>query len=307
MANSPTLQSGLTGYVDQQRLPLIAAAVLGGKTSKLFNLQTGIKSQAAINLVNANIVFGNGKLCGWNEAGTTGLSQRVIKVGNYKVNMAICDKTLLDTWAGYQVQVAAGTKTLPFEEYFMNAIIGKVQEELDKALWQGDTTGSGNTSFADGIVKILTADASSSNKITITAGSSYLKAVETVLKAIPDAVIGKNDVCIFADPAFVRNYKLELIGENLYHYDATADAEDIVIPGSNVKLVAVGGLTGSKKLVAGSLSNMFYGTDMQGDEEKVDLWYSQDNREFRLAIEFNAGVQVAYPDECIIGTYTTLS
>ena len=40
---------------------------------------------------------------------------------------------------------------------------------------------------------------------------------------------------------------------------------------------------------------------MMNDEEKFELWYSQDFREFRLAIEFNAGVQVAFPDEVVLG------
>ena len=39
---------------------------------------------------------------------------------------------------------------------------------------------------------------------------------------------------------------------------------------------------------------------MEGDDEKFDLWYSKDNQEFRLAINFNAGVQVAFPDEIVL-------
>jgi len=39
---------------------------------------------------------------------------------------------------------------------------------------------------------------------------------------------------------------------------------------------------------------------MRGDEEMFDLWYSQDNREFRLAIEFTAGTQIAFPKEVAV-------
>ena len=35
--------------------------------------------------------------------------------------------------------------------------------------------------------------------------------------------------------------------------------------------------------------------------ETFDLWYSKDNQEFRLAVKFNAGVQVAFPDEVVLG------
>ena len=72
----------------------------------------------------------------------------------------------------------------------------------------------------------------------------------------------------------------------------------------NVKIVAVNGLNdtvGADYIVAGSLSNMFYGCDLSDDQEKWDMWYSQDNRTFRLAIEFMAGVQVAFPDMIVLG------
>jgi hypothetical protein len=78
-----------------------------------------------------------------------------------------------------------------------------------------------------------------------------------------------------------------------------------MLPGTNTKVVAVDGLidadANNEIIFAGRLSNMFYGTDMQGDEEQFDMWYSKDNQEERLAIQFIAGVQVAWPDEIVIG------
>ena len=43
---------------------------------------------------------------------------------------------------------------------------------------------------------------------------------------------------------------------------------------------------------------------MQNDNETFDFWYSKDNQEFRLAINFVEGVQVAFPDE---NSYVTLT
>ena len=68
MANSPIVTS-LPTYVDQNRLPLIAKAVLGAKTASLFTLQSGVKSPTALNLISTDVVFGDGSTCGWNEAG----------------------------------------------------------------------------------------------------------------------------------------------------------------------------------------------------------------------------------------------
>jgi hypothetical protein len=94
MANSPIMTS-LPEYVEQRRLPLIAAAVLGGDTAKLFNLQTDVKTSAALNLLSTDVEFGDGSTCGWDEAGTQTLSQRILETGLIKVNMAYCDKVML--------------------------------------------------------------------------------------------------------------------------------------------------------------------------------------------------------------------
>lgn len=94
MANSPIMTS-LPEYVEQRRLPLIAAAVLGGDTASLFNLQTDVKTSAALNLLTTNVEFGDGSTCGWDEAGTQTLSQRILETGLIKINMAYCDKVML--------------------------------------------------------------------------------------------------------------------------------------------------------------------------------------------------------------------
>ena len=40
---------------------------------------------------------------------------------------------------------------------------------------------------------------------------------------------------------------------------------------------------------------------MMDDAERFELWYSKDFNEYRLAIQFNLGLQVAFPDEIVIG------
>ena len=94
MANSPIVSS-LPSYVEERRLPLIAAAVLKADSAKLFNLQTGVKTSAALNLLDTAVAFGDGSDCGWNEAGTSTLSQRILETGQVKINMAYCDKKML--------------------------------------------------------------------------------------------------------------------------------------------------------------------------------------------------------------------
>lgn len=94
MATNPVMTS-LTAYIQEQRLPLIKNAVLKAKSASLFNLQTDIKTSAALNLLSTDVKFGDGLACGWDEAGASTLSQRILETGNVKVNMAFCDKEML--------------------------------------------------------------------------------------------------------------------------------------------------------------------------------------------------------------------
>ena len=71
----------------------------------------------------------------------------------------------------------------------------------------------------------------------------------------------------------------------------------MILPGTNTKVVGVAGLDDIGQGVALNVKHAFYGTDMEGDEEVFDLWYSKDNQEWRAAINFVFGVQVAFPNE----------
>lgn len=293
--------NSLNTYVDEQRLPLIRKAVLAPKSAELFNLQTGVKSKAALNILTTSVVFGDGASCGWNPAGANTLSQREIEVGKVKVNMNFCDRTLLDYWAGYEVKVAAGKETLPFEEAFIADILAQVDAEVEKAIWQGDTAGSGNLNIFDGLLKILAAE-SAVIALPATSGANVAQEVYDAYSNIPMEVLHTASVVCGEDT--FRAYIGELNSANLYHYDPKVDeGMSIVIPGTSTRIYGVPGLNGTKKIVAGDLKgNFFYGTDLEGDQEVFDFWYSKDNQEFRLAIKFNAGVQVAFPDQIVVKT-----
>ena len=294
----------LTAYVEEHKLPLLRNAVIGGKSTKLFNLMTGVKGSTALNLLNTDVTFGDGSVCGWNEAGTSTLSQRVITPGAVKVNMSFCDKQLLKYWTNYEVRVSAGQKSLPFEEDFIQGVVEGVAAKLEKAIWQGDKSGiDANLNKFDGMIKIVEAASIAATK-TYSTGASVVSIVNDVYNAIPSAAYSKGEVVMYMGSDMYRKYIQELVanGNIILKSDTSASLgnlampESILVPGTNVTVYGIPGLDGTGKVFASFKDNFCFGTDMTGDEEKFELWYSQDNREFRCAIEFIAGVQVAFPD-----------
>ena len=293
--NNPNVDA-IVGYVEQQRVPLIGKSVLGAKAPQYFNLMTGVKGTTALNIINADPALQCGNACGFTSENDTTFSQREIEPIPFKVNMTFCDKNLLDTWANYEVKVAAGIKSLPFEEAWTDQIVARVQDKLEKFIWAG---GQYCEKTVKGIEGILNTE--NGIKVTATSGDSiYTKLVELFL-ALPDTVQAADDVVAFVNYKSYNKLVQEILSASHYHLDVTNLEDGIVLPGTRVKVIpsqGIGSGTADKTLaVIGRASNFYFGTDMRGDSEVFDLWYSQDNREFRLAIEFVAGAQVAFPDE----------
>lgn len=294
MANSPVISS-LPAYVEQNRLPLIAKAVLSAKSASLFTLQTGVKGPTAINLISTDVQFGDGTACGWDEKGTSTLSQRTIDPLIAKVNVAFCDKKLIGKWAQSQVRIAAGQEVLPFEEEFCNGIVDGIKAKIEKLIWQGD---SDNDAEFDGILKIAKADASVID-VEYQANDIAYNKVKAVHAAIPSEVYDKASIFVGTD--LFRQLTQELVEANLYHYNFNDASYEMMLPGTTIIVYGVHGLDGTDNIVAAPRDEVFYGTDLEGDEEVFELFYSKDNREFRFAAEFATGVQYAFGDHVVLG------
>lgn len=285
----------LPAYVEQNKLPLIAEAVLKGKSVNLFNLQTGIKTKATINIINTDPTLQAGG-CGWNAEGDVVFSQREIETGLVKVNMSFCNKNLLAAYTQYAVKAGLESDAVAFEEYFTAQIVEKVKAAIEKSVWQGDKASDDeNLNKIDGLIKILGA-AEGVVKPSVAEGATAFEKVKAAYMAIPEQILDKAVVMVGAD--LFREYTQELMEKNLYHYPANGVSE-IMIAGTNTKLIALNGLNGTGAVVAGALDNFYFGCDMVADSEEFDVWYSKDNQEHRLAMSFNYGVQVAFPNEVV--------
>lgn len=295
MANSP-IMNVLKPYVDEQlnREKLIAETVLEPKSAGYMTLQVGVKGETAINILNTDVTFGDGSSCGFEQNSTATISQRTIKPATMKVNLPICERNLLGTYAQYQTKLKAGLETMPFEEYILKAVADKAKAKLEKFIWQGDSSQS-ETQF-DGLVKILSD--SGSGAVQVSAGSTEMETVLAVYNAVPNEA-HKEDLVVFAAPSKFRAWIQELVAANMYHWNANDKDGEYTIPGTSVKVVAVEGLEGATghEYVAGRISNLFYGVDIEDAADTVKVVYDEKDELFLVKMLFNAGVQVAFPNE----------
>jgi hypothetical protein len=296
----------LSAYTDQQRLPLITKAVFAARSAALFTKQVGIKSAAALNLMDTDANIGSGTVCGWSATGNTTFSQRNITVGVMKIQEALCPRSLEQYWMQSQLTAGSQYDGVPFEQAFSEQKALRIAEALETAIWQGNSYFSGVNQLlnaASGSTVLANASSTTWNPVSASVGittSNVITIFDKVYNDIPQAILTKTDLVIFCG---WNNFRT-LIGAlksqtgvmyNQVDLQGLADG-DIIYPGTNVRIVAVPGLTSTNRIVATYLGNLFYGTDLLSDEENFELWYSKDNDEVRFQAAFKAGVQFAYPD-----------
>ena len=282
----------LPAYVEQHRSELIGQTVLGPDVTKYFDLWTGIKGDTTINVIEAtDDMLQCGAACGWSSDGEVSLSQRTIKPGIFKVNLSICDKNLLNKYAGYLVRVEAGKtdRDLPFEQELVDEVIKNVKNSLTSKIFNGNATAPADC----GMQGLMNIQDITSIDITGTSGSK--EAIEKIVAAMACANIKSGE--IFLSCSDFTTYVTDLVNANLYHFNpgqAVSDQE-VFVPGTNYRLVVTDALAAGEFFASAS-NNIVLGVNMENGEEQFDIWYSKDNREFRLAIEFVEGVQVKNPD-----------
>lgn len=298
------ITNSLPQYTLENRDMLIRKSILGAVSAKRFSLQTGVKTKAQINLLATDVTMQDGAACGWNAAGTSTITKRDIVAPVIKVNMSFCDKTLLNSALQHEVRIAAGQKTLPFEQTFVEDVLADIASKHEKLIWQGDTALNDGSylDLADGLIKIGLADVTNVVGTTVALTSANIKAqVDAVFAGIDAAILDKAEIYLGVDA--YRLYVMALQALNLYMGSPAVDGMETFYPGSNVKVIAVPGLTGTNFIFGFDPQNAFYGTDLSGDDEKFDIWYSKDNQEFRLVVQFTSGVNWAIPAQVTMRKY----
>jgi hypothetical protein len=305
--------SGLTNYVKENELQLTSAAIFSAKTASLIeaqgNVQVGIKSAETINVMTTDAVFQAGGTCGFSSSGTTTITQRTITVGKIKVQESICPKTFEAKYTQKALREGSSYDYMAYAEEYSAQKVERIGAALETAIWQGDTaSGTANLARFDGLIKIIDdlgfggagdpIDGNAADLTTLTS-DNVIAAVDSIFVALPAALLDKTDVVIFAGNDTFREYVLALRAANLFHYPVDAANMELVIPGTNVKLIGVNGLNGTDKMFGLSMANLYLGTDLLNEQDRFELFYAKEADEMRFVVEFKMGVQVAFPDEVV--------
>lgn len=314
--------SALTNYTIENENLLVMKSLFGSKTKQLLqaegNIMTGVKSSEKINIMDTDAIFQNGGTCGFNSSGNTTFTQRTVTVGKIKVNESLCPKTLESKYTQKALQIGSRYESIPFEEQYTEQKAGTIAEQLETALWQGDTDSVDvNLNKFDGYIKLIDAAAvaiAANSATYITAGAiaagtgitvgNVKSIVAAMWLAMPARIQGKSDVRVFCGWDTFNKFIAAYTDVNLFHFapkgtEVSAEAGEVIIPGTNYVLTAVHGLDGTNRLYTVRMSNMYNGTDLENEEERFEIFFAKEADEIRFIVEFKDGVNVAFPNEIV--------
>lgn len=304
--------SSLTNYVNEQSTELLTALQFAGETASYANIMTGVKSSQALQILTNSPVPQDGTSCGFNASGDSAFTQRILATSPVKYQDSFCPRALETKWT--QLLLKAGQK------YTEADIPSKIIEDVKLQIirrnetmdWQGDTS-SGNAYLNryDGLIKIIAAATGTATATASTWNSTNARAIiKSIIAAIPAAMKGDPAVKIFMGYDAAETYRQVLMDANLYHVaTGTGDQKGLMAEGSVHEIIPVHGLdgltatTGVANPFIFALNpdrNLHLGVDMEGEEEKADMWVDgSDNETVKYSFRFRRGWQIAFPQEIV--------
>lgn len=290
--------SNLGSYV-QNTKGYAVSAVAKAKLAKALidskNAQFGVKGTAAIKKISSTPTFVDGSSCGRTGGTTIALSNKNIKVVKIADEANLCPATLWNTF--YADSISKGSSPtedlLPeFADTLMTERADKIAIEVEKLLWQGNTTitGSSNLKYLDGI----TLQATSSVSV---GGSTVVEKLQALYMSSSVDVRQAEDYHLFVGNDVYDEYAIALAGKNIYK-----PVEDSTLFGTTAKIFVTPGLNGTRKAYSMKLSNLQFGMDGEDDNDTADLRYSTETAQWYQDFHISAGIAVVFPDEAKYAT-----
>ena len=316
---------GLSAYTEENKADIVTKSILGARTMGLIDVRAGIKSAMKIPILDTTSNFQAGGTCAFNTSGTTTVTQTTITPVALKLNMSWCPSELEAYFTQKYLKAGAlysGTYDSQdgIDNLFFTAITDRVQayinKQIEAMLWLGNTatTADPNLKLMNGFIKTIdTAATAVAATPTAAITLSTVRGIfeEIIFQKIPNAILNDNPV-VFCSQEDYRLLLNKLWVDNLYHYIPTSGENaglELTYPGSNVKVIAVPGLnsdngtglpTAAKhRIFAGTANNFVAGVDLENDIKTFDLFYSKDNREVRMAMDFKLGVANHFTDQIV--------
>lgn len=310
--------SALPEYIEQNKSELIHAVVMGAPslTELNYHLVEGVKHKEVLNFGSTGAEFQAGDTCAFNASGSTSFSQVTLTATAIKVQDQYCTKDLEEKYLQKYLKPGVGKQdsSMPLEQFLTENINKNLAANMEKAVWQGDTT---NHVFSTTLKQfngwIQTLDAGSPVQATAAASittSNVRTVIEEIYTLIPAKLLATDKhPTLFVGWDTFRSLVTKLTTDNLYHYttDGATKKGELMYPGLDLKVKALHGLTNitgtttayKDRMICTYEDNLVYVTDLKNDFEDWDLWFSKDDRVWKMSVNWKSGCAWKFTEDVV--------
>ena len=237
--------------------------------------------------------------CDFTDAGTLALTENVLTPKNLQINLDLCKATLLDSWEALQMRAGAGAPPpASFDDYVISYMGEIIANGVESSVWSG--TGATAGEFEGFLTATTGAFAVDGTVNTSTASAAYtaaniianLQTLTADMATDISAVLRKEDLHIYMSP---KTYALYVSAVSTLGYVNAYNMNGDYVPVFEGYKIAVCNGMPNNQLVAAEKSNLFFGTDLLGDQTRIalmDMAALDGSDNMRLVARYSGGVQL---------------
>ena len=292
-----------TTYAGESAKKYIAAALLEGTTlaNGGMTIMPNVKHKSVIQKVDVSGLIANAT-CDFTDAGTVAISERVITLEEFQVNVKFCTKQFVDSWESAELG-ASTFKNMPssFGDFIIGNFADQISASVENAIWQGANATAGQI---DGFETLWAADGDviDVTATTVTA-SNVIAQLGAILDAAPNTVYGKEDLTLYVSRNIMKAYVRALAAQGGGYENRVNMWYDMNTPLTfdGIPLFLANGLSDDTAALA-QKSNLYFGTNLVSDMNEVrviDTSETLGDQNARFVSRFAYGIQYGYGAEIV--------
>ena len=276
----------------------ISAALKQAKSLEYMTMIENVKYKSNIQRMAGSDVVRNAT-CDFTDYGTLALTEKVLTVENFQINLDLCKANLLASWEALQMRAGAGAPPpASFDDYVISYIGEIIAQATENSIWNGT---NGTNGEVEGFVSAagLLLPAQDATVIQSSASGAYTAAniIANLQTATSDlasnipGILRKEDVHIYMNAKTYAMYisAVSTLGY-VNAYNMNGDYEPVF---EGYRIAVCPGMA-DNQVVAARKSNLFFGTDLVSDHTRItlmDMANLDGSDNMRLVARYSAGVQ----------------
>jgi len=282
---------------------MVVNGIQEGVTVKLLkdskNYQAGVITSAPILKMNTDVVLQK-QGCGRIANGGVAFGETEVSVTKLASYQDWCFDDLEGTYLTEVTAAAEGVEDRVLSQEYVKQIldtqVAKMKLKGELLLWQGDTTKTTNPDLKwfNGIEKQV---AAGTTAISVSGSTSISDKLYDLYDAVDEDILEAEDTYMFMSKAVHRAYAREL-----YKADKTNVDTDLVFAKTDLKIIVVPGLKGSKNVYISRLSNFHMAFTGVPETESIEMWFSKDDNIYKLNAYFSLGIKVIDPSQVVFAS-----